>query len=91
MFSRNPDTFIPERWIRNSAEYQQVDRYSSLPFGHGPRACIGQRFARLENFMVAFKLVQRYRLEYHHPPVDIDYQRFGRPDTDTKIRFLTRN
>ena len=70
---------------------QRIDPYANLPFGHGPRSCIGQRFARLEMMMVAFKLVQNFRLEYHHEPVGVDYTGLGRPDKQVKIRFIVRN
>ena len=55
------------------------------------RACIGQRFARLELYMLAYKVVQRYRLEYHHQPIDIDYTGLGHPDKDVRIRLIPRN
>ena len=47
--------FLPERFIREDPQYLKADRFANLPFGHGPRSCPGQRFARLEVYMVAFK------------------------------------
>ena len=86
-----PERFVPERWLRECPAHQKVDSYANLPFGHGPRSCIGQRFAKLELYMVAFKVVQRYRLEYHHEPIEIDYTGVGHPDRDVRIRLIPRN
>ena len=85
-----PDKFLPERWLRSCPQHQKVDAFANLPFGHGPRACVGQRFARLELYMVAFKVVQRYRMEYHHEPIDVSYLGLGHPDRDARIRLIPR-
>jgi len=89
-YFHNPDHFIPERWIRGSAEYNKVDAFANLPFGHGPRACIGQRFARMELYMLAFKTIQKYKLEYHGSPIKIDYTGLGHADRDVNIKFIQR-
>lgn len=86
----NPLEFRPERWLRDSPDYRNVDRYTNLPFGHGPRSCIGQRFARLELYMATFRMVQRFKMEYHHEPIDIDYTGFGHPDREVRIRLIPR-
>ena len=43
-----PLQFRPERWLRGSEDRHTAHAFANLPFGHGARACIGQRFARLE-------------------------------------------
>ncbi|QTI71828.1 cytochrome P450 [Gordonia polyisoprenivorans] len=42
----NPLTFDPDRFV--SARAKQLDRWQYLPFGAGPRSCIGDHFAMLE-------------------------------------------
>merc|ERR1719315_510342 len=61
---KNPEKFQPERWLRGCPERHNADSFANIPFGHGARACIGQRFARLELYALMVKLVQRYRMEY---------------------------
>lgn len=38
--------FKPERWMKQSSDYMHP--FASLPYGHGPRMCLGRRFADLE-------------------------------------------
>jgi cytochrome P450 len=41
--------FIPERWLKDESQYSKKSHsFVTLPFGFGPRMCIGRRFAELE-------------------------------------------
>jgi len=54
------DAFRPERWLGGLAERLPAGVY--LPFGDGPRRCIGQGFALLEAALVIATVAQRFRL-----------------------------
>lgn len=43
-----PERFVPERWLRGCPQQTKAHPYVYLPFGHGPRQCVGMRFANLE-------------------------------------------
>lgn len=51
----DPDRFAPER-------IESIPAGAYLPFGLGPRACIGAGLATLEMTLFAAQLLQRYRL-----------------------------
>jgi cytochrome P450 len=59
-FWPNPDAFDPERFTPE----RSADRpkFVYLPFGAGPRQCIGNQFALIEAHLVLATLAQRYRL-----------------------------
>jgi cytochrome P450 len=41
--------FIPERWLKNDPQHSKKGHpLLSMPFGFGPRMCVGRRFAELE-------------------------------------------
>ncbi|KAG5863274.1 hypothetical protein JTB14_027897 [Gonioctena quinquepunctata] len=40
-----PNEFLPERWLKNDPLYKLSNPFLLLPFGHGPRSCIGRRLA----------------------------------------------
>ncbi len=54
-----PERFMPERFLEGAPE---IPRGAWIPFGLGPRVCIGQHFAMLEMVLLAAMLLQRYTL-----------------------------
>ncbi len=56
----SPDVFDPTRF---SAENEpKIHKYGYIPFGGGPRICIGNHFALMEAQMLLALVVNRYRL-----------------------------
>ncbi|MFD2738113.1 cytochrome P450 [Sulfitobacter aestuarii] len=51
------DAFRPERF----ADRKSIDRYAYLPFGDGPRICIGASFALQEAVIILATLLSRFR------------------------------
>jgi cytochrome P450 len=66
-FFPDPDRFWPERWITAPAP----PRFTYLPFGAGPRVCIGSHFALAEAALVLTVLLQ-----------SADFQLVPQPDLD---------
>jgi cytochrome P450 len=56
----DPAGFRPERWLDGSTA--RVPKYAYIPFGGGPRICIGERFAMMEAVLVLATLLRRFRL-----------------------------
>jgi cytochrome P450 len=67
-FYEDPLSFRPERW---SAEAERrLPKFAYLPFGGGPRLCIGNTFAMMEAVLILCALVRRFRFELtDQPPV----------------------
>ncbi len=55
-----PERFEPERFAR--AAQAERPRFAYLPFGGGPRVCIGANLALTEMLLVLATLAQRYQL-----------------------------
>jgi cytochrome P450 len=56
-----PEAFLPERFDPNSANVPPS--YAYIPFGGGPRSCVGAPFAMLELKTVLAMILQRFRLD----------------------------
>ncbi|NXD61750.1 CP3A9 protein, partial [Eolophus roseicapillus] len=57
----NPEEFRPERFSKENKE--GIDPYTYLPFGAGPRNCIGMRFALLILKVAITILLQHFTLQ----------------------------
>jgi cytochrome P450 len=56
----NPEIFDPERFLPEHSASRPEFAY--LPFGGGPRKCIGDHFAMTEGVLILATIAQRYRL-----------------------------
>lgn len=56
----NPDVFDPQRFTPENR--QGHSQFEYLPFGGGPRTCIGNEFAYMEGVLAMSMIQQRYRL-----------------------------
>lgn len=85
-----PEAFRPERFTAKAAP---PPRGAWMPFGTGPRVCIGQHFAMLEMTLVAALLVQRYELQTVPGAVapKPEFNVTLRPSKPLRLRLLRRN
>ena len=56
-----PDAFMPSRFHPGNRE--KIDRFQYLPFGAGPRVCIGASFAMQEAIIALAVLLSQYRFD----------------------------
>ena len=66
-FWTTPDRFLPERWLNGE---RPVSRYAYLPFGAGPRACVGIHFASVEGPLLLALIGRRYDLQLAQETVE---------------------
>jgi cytochrome P450 len=57
---QDPDAFDPSRFLPGAPP---PDRFAYLPFGAGPRVCIGAQFAMTEAVLVVASLVSAFQIE----------------------------
>jgi cytochrome P450 len=58
---RAPDHFDPTRFLPENRD--KIDRFAYLPFGGGPRSCIGMGFALQEATIILAAIVRAFRLD----------------------------
>lgn len=58
-----PEAFRPERW---SEDAPQPPKYAYIPFGAGPRICLGNMFAMMEAQIILATMAQHVRLSPAH-------------------------
>jgi cytochrome P450 len=56
-----PEVFDPDRFDKE--RFDVIPHHAYLPFGGGPRTCIGQNFAMMESVIIVAMLARSYRFE----------------------------
>jgi len=66
----DPECFDPERWREEAAGRRGLPKFTYLPFGAGPRVCVGASLALTESALVLATLVGHFRfsLVSREPP-----------------------
>jgi cytochrome P450 len=80
-----PELFKPERWQSGS-----IPKHAYLPFGGGPRVCIGNAFAMMEMILVLVTMARRF--DFHKTrDVGIQASVTLRPKGGMQLRVTTRS
>ncbi|WP_311774212.1 cytochrome P450 [Nostoc sp. UCD121] len=60
-YFENPEAFQPERWTQEFEK--QLPKGVYIPFGNGPRICIGKGFAQMEAALLLATIAQRFQID----------------------------
>lgn len=84
-----PDRFDPERFTPEAEK--QRPKFVYLPFGGGPRLCIGNNFAMMEAVFALAMIAQRFRVEPVAPEkVGVDLTLTLRPKGGLPARIVAK-
>lgn len=81
-FFRNPDNFDASRF-----EGAGPAPFSYIPFGGGPRMCLGQEFARLQILVFMHNIVKRFTWDLLNPDEKIEHSPMLAPLEGLPIRL----
>ncbi|CAB1336031.1 unnamed protein product [Coregonus sp. 'balchen'] len=86
-----PDVFRPERFSKENRE--NIDPYTYLPFGIGPRNCIGMRFALQAIKLVIVEILQSFIFvpcKETEVPLELFDNGFIAPKKPIKLKLVPR-
>uniref|UniRef100_A0A3P8URL3 Cytochrome P450 3A n=1 Tax=Cynoglossus semilaevis TaxID=244447 RepID=A0A3P8URL3_CYNSE len=86
-----PEKFKPERF--NKENRDNIDPYTYLPFGTGPRNCIGMRFALMSIKLAMVEVLQRFSFavcKETEIPLELDSQGLLAPKRPIKLKLVPR-
>ncbi|XP_041640225.1 cytochrome P450 3A40-like [Cheilinus undulatus] len=87
-----PEEFKPERFSKENKD--KIDPYIYMPFGAGPRNCIGMRFALVMMRLAIVEILQRYSFavcKETEIPFEMDVQGLLAPKRPIKLKLVPRS
>ncbi|TTE81777.1 Cytochrome P450 3A27 [Bagarius yarrelli] len=87
----DPETFNPERFTQENKE--SIEQYAYMPFGVGPRNCIGMRFAMMTMKLAIVEILQKFDIslsEEMKVPLELNNSGLLAPKHPIKLHFTAR-
>ncbi|MED6242424.1 hypothetical protein ATANTOWER_004499 [Ataeniobius toweri] len=87
-----PEKFKPERFSKKNKD--NIDAYTYMPFGSGPRNCIGMRFALLVMKLAVVEILQQYSFSVCKEteiPFELDVQGLLAPKRPIQLKLVPRS
>ncbi|XP_047222228.1 cytochrome P450 3A30 [Girardinichthys multiradiatus] len=87
-----PEEFKPERFSKKNKD--NIDPYTYMPFGSGPRNCIGMRFALLVMKLAVVEILQQYSFSVCKEteiPFELDVQGLLAPKRPIQLKLVPRS
>ncbi|XP_026740682.1 cytochrome P450 6B2-like [Trichoplusia ni] len=88
----DPKEYRPERFY--GEEKRNIKPYTYMPFGEGPRICLGMRFARMQMTAGLITLLKKYRVELAPGmKTDLEFEPKSivtKPTEDIRLKLIER-
>lgn len=89
---QDASVFRPKRFLEKEAPGSQgLKHFAYIPFGAGPRICIGNQFAQVEGQLILAAIAQHFRLELTGPLPHTDALVTLRPHSGLPMRLILQN
>ncbi len=92
--TRFPDSnrYDPSRWLSSSSDshpHPVIHPFAVRQFSHGPRMCVGKRFAEMELQLAVAQILRNFRLEWvGDGEIEILQKLTNMPDRALKFKFV---
>ncbi|KAM6156413.1 cytochrome P450 3A4-like [Erethizon dorsatum] len=89
---QNNEDFCPERFSKKNKE--NIEPYAYMPFGVGPRSCIGMRFALMNMKLAIIRILQNFSLQpckETQVPMTLSRRGILQPEKPIVLKFVSRN
>ncbi|HUR31022.1 MAG TPA: cytochrome P450 [Saprospiraceae bacterium] len=83
---KDPDRFLPDRWLN-----VELNKEAYMPFGAGPRMCIGEHFAMMEMQLIITAIINRWDIHLKNGDVGEKPLITLRPDNAINISVTARS